>query len=525
MITESYRIVGGNFERAGLASLRLKDRLKRIGVDSKLIRRIMIAAYEAEMNVVIHANSGNMWVRLDRGLIEIEVKDEGPGIPDIDQAMQEGFSTASPVARALGFGAGMGLPNIKRSSDIFKIETSVGQGTSIRSTIYLQLQDLHGSTRNSLSVKSELCNECLRCLHACPTGALRLRDGGPIILQHLCIDCTSCIDVCRTGALVVNYANNTISQPGNTSIVVPTAFFSQCGPDVSLHRVYEILMELGFRDVHPRGEWESALQKAVIQYANEEANVKPVISPVCPSVINLIETRFPSLIENLAPFLSPLQAALSVLDPKNTVVVAECPSQRSALLSRCTSAVEVMTPLALLQIVLPLLMRNAGKDNEKNRASPPSGRIIQPPSEVLQVSGIRSVMQILEKVENGLLCDVPVLEPYACGEGCFGSPLLLENPFYARYRSAPVHIDHYTLAKAVRRTYPFYPREGLRLDTDMTAAMKKLSKISELTRIFPGKDCGRCGAPTCSSLAEDIVMGRATREACIYLDCEKDGRR
>jgi len=92
----------------------------------------MIAAYEAEMNVVIHAYSGEMWVTLDDYQIQIEVHDDGPGIPDIELAMRPGFSTASEQAKTLGFGAGMGLPNIKKHSDVFKINSVVGQGTALK---------------------------------------------------------------------------------------------------------------------------------------------------------------------------------------------------------------------------------------------------------------------------------------------------------------------------------------------------------------------------------------------------------
>ncbi len=97
----------------------------------------MIASYEAEMNVVIHARTGTLWARLDSGKLDLEIADEGPGIPNVELALREGWSTASEKAREMGFGAGMGLPNIRRNSDLFDIETRVGRGTRIRSTILL----------------------------------------------------------------------------------------------------------------------------------------------------------------------------------------------------------------------------------------------------------------------------------------------------------------------------------------------------------------------------------------------------
>ena len=113
----SYDIESNDFRRAGAASRAIKEHLKRIGADAEAIRRTMIASYEAEMNVVIHSLGGRLEASLNDVRIDVNVVDEGPGIPDIDLAMTEGYSTASTEARALGFGAGMGLPNIKRSSD------------------------------------------------------------------------------------------------------------------------------------------------------------------------------------------------------------------------------------------------------------------------------------------------------------------------------------------------------------------------------------------------------------------------
>ena len=118
MTAVSFPIEGGDFAGAGTASRGLKEQLARLGVEGEVLRRAMIAAYEAEMNVVIHARRGKLWARLNSGRVDLEVVDEGPGIPDVEKAMREGWSTAPAEARALGFGAGMGLPNIRRASDV-----------------------------------------------------------------------------------------------------------------------------------------------------------------------------------------------------------------------------------------------------------------------------------------------------------------------------------------------------------------------------------------------------------------------
>lgn len=133
-----YNLEGGNFSRAGYASSEIKKMLKQLNVDMGIIKRTVVACYEAEVNVVAHAYSGTIYVDLNTESIRIRLQDEGPGIPDISQAMQEGFSTASSKVREMGFGAGMGLPNIQKNADKMEISSEVGIGTTLEITMFLQ---------------------------------------------------------------------------------------------------------------------------------------------------------------------------------------------------------------------------------------------------------------------------------------------------------------------------------------------------------------------------------------------------
>jgi serine/threonine-protein kinase RsbT len=139
---DEFDIQGSNFANAGDASCKIRRILKEIGVDAEIIRRVAIASYEAEMNVVMYARAGIMSIDVTSGKIRIKVEDEGPGIQDIDLAMQPGFSTATPEMREMGFGAGMGLPNIKKNSDTFNITSASGRGTKLE--IIFDLNDHHG---------------------------------------------------------------------------------------------------------------------------------------------------------------------------------------------------------------------------------------------------------------------------------------------------------------------------------------------------------------------------------------------
>ncbi|HSL93250.1 MAG TPA: ATP-binding protein [Bacillota bacterium] len=127
----NFPVKGGDFAQAGEVSTKLKRVLQQLGLDAALVRRIVIATCEAELNIVIHAYSGNLKARVSRDRVEVWAEDEGPGIADVELAMQEGYTTAPDHVRALGFGAGLGLPNIKKNSDCLKIDTAVGQGTTL----------------------------------------------------------------------------------------------------------------------------------------------------------------------------------------------------------------------------------------------------------------------------------------------------------------------------------------------------------------------------------------------------------
>nr|WP_275061528.1 ATP-binding protein [Diplocloster agilis] len=130
-----YEVSGDDFTRAGEASSDVKNKLKQMDVSPEAIRKVAIAMYEGEINMVIHANGGDITVEISPEEILMVLKDTGPGIPDVGLAMQEGYSTAKEEIRSLGFGAGMGLPNMKKYSDTMKIDTIVGVGTTITMTV------------------------------------------------------------------------------------------------------------------------------------------------------------------------------------------------------------------------------------------------------------------------------------------------------------------------------------------------------------------------------------------------------
>ena len=131
MIKETFPVKQGDMTTAGDASARIKRQCKQLGIPASVVRRVSVGTYEAEINLVIHANGGRIDFAVEPEKITIRVVDDGPGIPDLEKAMTEGWSTASNEVRNMGFGAGMGLPNMKRNADEFDIKSTVGVGTDI----------------------------------------------------------------------------------------------------------------------------------------------------------------------------------------------------------------------------------------------------------------------------------------------------------------------------------------------------------------------------------------------------------
>ena len=580
MTTDSFQITGGDFSSAGDATNQLKERLKRIGVEPAMLRKVMIAAYEAEMNVVLHAYRGSMLFSIDDGRLHIQVRDEGPGIEDVDLAMQEGYSTASKAARDLGFGAGLGLPNIRKNADTFTIDTEVGKGTILSIGIDIGGHPALEMGSHSISIHGALCRGDLRCVSACPTQAIRVRAGVTRILGHLCIDCTACMAACPRGVFGIAGAasdgaasdgigsdgaaskgvaldrliSSTIAPHGTPAhpvstetvprigaelplpeariLVLTAAFLYQFEPSASSRIILGILGELGFEEILLLETWEQAIREQTAKYLKRDGQKNPLIPPYCPAVSNLIALRFPSLFDHMAPLLSPMEAAYYELKNESVLLAVSCAAQRSALRLRDSDgAPPVVTLAPLYEAVAASLSRlktetpvppEVGKNHPQGgdpheAEEPDPGKRWERDEGRIRVCGIRAVSAMLDDVEMGLLNDVPTLELFACPEGCFGSPLLKANPFLARFRWERERSADRSRGKAVFRYSTFLPRAGLRLDADMSRAIAKLEEIEALAAALPGRDCGACGAPSCAALAEDIVLGRADKKDCIHL--------
>lgn len=530
---DSREIAGGDYEHIGSASAALKEALKRIGVDPSIIRKAVIAAYEAEANVVIHARRGRMDIEIGPERIEVEVSDEGPGIEDIGLAMKEGYSTAPPEAREIGFGAGMGLPNIKASADRFVLESVPGRGTRLRFCVFLKPRDVGVRGRHSILPLPGKCTGCLDCVRLCPTQAMRVYDCVPRIIEDLCVDCGACIGACGRGAMDVVGGEEEVPTPSHGEAVVAAASLTaQFGRRADASRVVFGLRACGFADLYAIEEWECALRSAVEEYAKAEGPGAAVISPVCPAVVNLIACRFPSLLKRIAPFLSPIEAAAAELSGRKATFAFLCPSQRTALAAAATGGrIEMVSMRSVIRRLAPLMA-----SSPRGAGGSPEGRFgcVHPASGdaggswrlagIMRITGMKHAMAFLSAMEDGAINPVAAaaVEIYACDGGCYGAPLLAADPFVAVWierttggnAAGSMTAGPGPARKAARLASPPAPRDGMRLDRNMAKAIEKLSTLDALARSLPGDDCGLCGAPSCYCMAEDVVMGRIPAERC-----------
>ncbi|MDY0059750.1 MAG: 4Fe-4S binding protein [Myxococcota bacterium] len=519
MNTGTFEILGGDYASGGLASSGLKQQLRWLGTDAGVLRRAMIAAYEAEMNVVVHARRGVLRYALDAHRLDVVVLDEGPGIPDIAQAMQEGFSTASAEARALGFGAGMGLPNIRRNTDSLTVRSVVGQGTEVCFSLLLEPAPAASEAESSLGIVPERCTRCLRCLSVCPTAALRLRPAGPVLLAGLCVDCGACLAACRFGALVPLGGQPALPEAGTGPLAMPAALAGQLpgGPDCFVAG----LDELGRGAPLWLDPWEHELADAVSRHAAALPDDEdPVISPACPGVLQLLALRFPTLLPLVAPFATPLVAAWPTLAARGASLVAVCSAGLTALRQAGAPAERLLLPAALLDPLRPVVRRLARRPRPAASPSPspsPAPARALPPGDRLRVEGLSHVLAVLQALESRTLRGIRVIEPWLCDQGCLGSPLLPEDAFVAGHRLrgfAPPAEPGGVFVQP--RPAALVARPGIRLDPDLAKAVAKLAWLDSLTRSLPGRDCAVCGAPSCSALAEDLVLGRIPALDCPY---------
>ena len=413
-----------------------------------------------------------------------------------------------------------------------------------------------GSSRLSVHIHKSNCNGCLACVRACPTRAMRIRDGKAVILRELCVDCGECIRICPCDAVVplVSTYKDVASFKVNVALPSPV-IYTQFGEDVMPNDILLALSKLGFDYVFDGAKYCEWVNLALSDWLATQSEVQTAIGLTCPVVLRLVAKLFPDLIPNIAPLEPPREVGskhVRMLLMRKTGLRAEdigifhvtpCAAKMVAinhpLAMKASSLDGALGFHDIYGDILLALKELTEEDHEKYlfRASGAGiawemtgGEAEGLHSEVrtLSVSGLGETLEVLDQIEAGRLQDIRYVECRVCQDGCLGGPLTVENRYRARstvrrlvrmFGPEP-RVRTKEFASLIESGFFMTDKEikpsSYPLDKDPLKAMIKRKKVDELTKLLPGRLCAACGAPDCRTLAEDVVLGKASLTDCPF---------
>jgi Na+-translocating ferredoxin:NAD+ oxidoreductase RNF subunit RnfB len=407
-----------------------------------------------------------------------------------------------------------------------------------------------------VQIDDKRCNGCVLCMRACPTKAIRVRNGDVARIEGVCIDCAECVRVCPRGAIrAVTTENYDPSRARYSTVAASAVLYAQFGEAVMPNDILLALRRMGFSYVHDQAYtnemFNVALELFIEENRKRQTSPWPLISPVCPVVVRLITYRFASLLKHLPPLATPRE-----------IVAREAKRRLSAKYGCRPEEIEVLhitpCPAKMICIKEPVLQKRSYMDGaiginsiyediQKNIRELDEDMVLHHSGGVglgwglsggeiagldmncLAVSGLQETIRYLEKIEMGLLHDMDYIEFRICTEGCLGGPFNVADKYQAK-RDLQKLVRMFGVEKRVKEAYvrklyeegwfftdardtPIEPRApGL----SVAEGIKRLSHVEEILKVLPRKECGACGSPDCRTFAEDVVDGKAVLENCIY---------
>jgi len=400
---------------------------------------------------------------------------------------------------------------------------------------------------HSVILDKDKCRGCTNCIAHCPTEAIRVRHGKAFIIEDRCIDCGECIRVCPHHAKRAQSDSLKMLDDFDFTVAVPApTLYGQFKDRYSIDGILTALKHLGFDDVFEAAEAADIVTTELKKALAEKPENIPWISSSCPAVVRLIQIRFPGLLDQIVRIESPMEIAARILkndiyrDKKNVGVffISPCPAKITAARSPLGSKKSAVDGVISINKIF-LDLQNAYSEMKEveplgkasswgiswARSEGESHSTLWP--ETVAVDGIDNVINFLEELENGKIKHVDFIEAMACPGGCVGGALTVENPYISKARiirkagkvddrkRGGILTEHSDAILTMNAD--IVQKKILSLDKDFKKALEKMAMMEEIAESLPGLDCGSCGAPTCRALAEDVVMGTAKKNDCIFI--------
>jgi len=410
----------------------------------------------------------------------------------------------------------------------------------------------------SVRVDPQKCEGRMKCLRACPTQAIRVKDGRARFIEDRCVHCGECITACPHGAIVpLTNPVGELTRFRHTVAIPSPALYAQFGREILPDKILASLKTVGFDDAYDQAQICGMVSFALQEYVRDHQGPRPLIANACPVIVRLIQVKYPNLLAHIVPLDVPREIAAREIKkikarqyelPEKDIgafYLTPCPSKMVSILQPAGAKRSYLDgAIAIADIYGPLLAAMEGVPQESYRKSLENicilgigwamvGGICRTLRlrNSLTVSGLADVIKVFDDIERGKLANIDFIEAYSCLQGCVGGSLTVEN-VYVSYNKILKLIETLEFEKIkacpdireVRRLYKerfFSLEEKIEarpirpLDQNLARAIAKRKEKDALYETLPKIDCGACGAPTCLSFAEDVVRGEAFAHDCL----------
>ncbi len=407
---------------------------------------------------------------------------------------------------------------------------------------------------HALQILEDNCSGCTSCVRVCPTEAIRVRNRKAQIDPNRCVDCGQCIEVCQFHAIIPRSDPLDLIHNFKYKVaVVSTSYFGQFTEDVSYEVAKQAIYELGFDEVQEEAMVTDFMIDLVREYVRDNRDKRPILSSNCPTVVRLIQLKYPSLLPNLFHLEAPMSILTCYLRDKikeekgfaedeiGIFLIVPCPAHVTAVHQPEGAYKHLQDGAFSIGMIYGKVHEHLKhlQNNPPQIETYPKGLtwalsgvqaelVDSEDIRVLSVNGVDNVMEILSRIEDHYLDQYDYIVLRSCTNGCVGGAFCVENPFVAMSRIKKMikegedrEIDVSELDTLYQEgefdVVPLAPRPVMELDKDIKSAIIKMKRINEILTTLPGLNCSACGSPTCYALAEDVVQGKATIDDCVVL--------